>query len=343
MRFWKIIFFPFSWLYGLIMEIRNGCYSSGIFHSYKILGKSITIGNLSMGGTGKSPHTLYVWQLLKDEFPVSFLSRGYGRTTTGLIEVKKNNTADEVGDEPLMFKKRVSDTSCVVVSENRKNGIDYLREKSEDAVILLDDAFQHRKVQAGYSILLTDYSKPYYNDFVVPMGTLRECRKGRYRADCVIVTKCPNTLEEQTKQEIIQKLKVGNKPVFFSSIAYDPIKSFTNTQKSDFKKVLLVTGIANPTPILEHLSGIYEVELIRFKDHHNFEVKDLALIHEKFGTFVGNGDGIIVTTEKDFVRLSHPSFEELIKDYPWYYQPITINIDKEEQFITEIRKYVRAI
>ncbi len=343
MHFWRIIFFPFSFIYGLVMAIRNGFYSSGIFRSYKIPGKSIVIGNLSMGGTGKSPHTLYVWQLLKNEFPVSFLSRGYGRTTKGLIEVTVDSTADQVGDEPLMFKKRVDDTSCVVVSEDRKNGIDFLRQKEEKSVILLDDAFQHRKVQAGYSILLTDFSKPYYKDFVVPMGTLREWRKGRKRADCIIVTKCPEQLDENAKKTIIKKLRAASTPVFFSSIAYDSLISFSPTQKEMFKKVLLVTGIANPTPILAHLSTHYDVELIRFKDHHNFEAKDLALIHEKFGTFVTNGDGIIVTTEKDYVRLSQPDFQEVIKNYPWYYQPITIKLDKEEQFITEILKYVRAI
>jgi tetraacyldisaccharide 4'-kinase len=260
-----------------------------------------------------------------------------------LIEVTEDSTADQVGDEPLMFKKRVDNTSCVVVSENRKNGIDYLRQKDGKSIILLDDAFQHRKVQAGYSILLTDFSKPFYTDYVVPMGTLREWRKGSKRADCIIVTKCPYQLDEKAKSAIIKRLKADNKSVFFSTIIYDSLIGFSPTLKETFKKVLLVTGIANPTPIIEHLSAQYDMELIRFKDHHNFEAKDLALIHEKFGTFVTNGDGIIVTTEKDYVRLSQPDFQEVIKNYPWYYQPITIKLDKEEQFITEILKYVRAI
>lgn len=342
MNFWNIFLFPFAALYGLITKVRNYGYDQHFLKSYKIPGKSIVIGNLSMGGTGKSPHTLYIWKLLRDEFKVDFLSRGYGRKTKGLLEVSENHIGTEVGDEPLMFQKRVESKSIVVVSENRKKGVEYIRAKNKDSIILLDDAFQHRKVTAGYSILLTDYSRPFYEDFVVPAGTLRESRKGKKRADCIIVTKCPKDIQESEKQTIIKKIR-GNKPVFFSHIEYGNLTSFSSVQTSNFSKILLVTGIANPTPLYEFLSEQYQVELVRFKDHHNFSAKDIEIIHGKFTKFAPNEDGIIVTTEKDFVRLTQKEFEQAIQRYPWYYQPITIKLDKEEEFKNELLKYVRTI
>lgn len=324
------------------MAFRNSLYDLGLKKAHSINGKSIVIGNLSMGGTGKSPHSLYLWELLKDEFSVSFLSRGYGRKTKGLREVATTDTTEDVGDEPLMFKKRVGNNSVVVVSENRKNGVAYIREKAKNSVIILDDAYQHRKVKAGFSILLTDFNRPYYNDFVVPTGTLREFRCGKNRADCIIVTKCPQ-LSESEKNTIIKNLNAGTKNVYFSEIKYGELISFSNTKNEDFDNVLLVTGIANPTPLLEHLQANYHVELIRFKDHHQFEPNDITFIHEKFDTFAHNGKGVIITTEKDFVRLAHATFETAINNFPWYYQPIAIQLDREEDFKNKVLKYVRTI
>lgn len=343
MVFWKYILFPFSLLYASVMEIRNWLYDFQIFKSYKITGKSIVIGNLSMGGTGKSPHTLYLWEMLRADAELAFLSRGYGRKTKGLLEVTEHHSAEEVGDEPLMFKKRVHNESLVVVSEDRKQGVDCIRTKSKEAIILLDDAYQHRKVQAGYTVLLTEFSKPYFSDYVVPMGTLREWRKGKRRADCVIVTKCPTNLSEETKKQYIQKLAVANKSVYFSTMKYGTLTAFSATQNAKFDKVLLVTGIANPKPLEEYLLTQYQVETICFQDHYLFTEKDIQDIHQKFDTFAKDKKGIIVTTEKDYIRLSQHSLYERLKNYPWYYQPITIELDKEVQFKNEIKKYVRAI
>jgi tetraacyldisaccharide 4'-kinase len=343
MKIWKFLLFPFSFIYGFVMNIRNLLFDVHFFKSYEIPGKSITIGNLSMGGTGKSPHTLYLWKLLYEENTVSFLSRGYGRKTKGLIEVTDESNAETTGDEPLMFKKRAKNTALVVVSENRENGIKYIHFKNANSVILLDDAYQHRKVKAGFSILLTDFHQPFFSDYVVPMGNLREWRKGKDRANCIIVTKCPENVSLATKNNFLKQIKPTYQSVYFSSIKYDELISFSNEKISDFKNLLLVTGIADPTPLLHHLSKQYQVELIRFNDHHNFEIKDIESIHQKFDTFATDGKGIIVTTEKDFVRLSQPIFSDLIQQYPWYYQPITIIIDNEESFKKEIINYVRAI
>jgi tetraacyldisaccharide 4'-kinase len=341
MIFWKILFYPFSLLYGLITGMRNFFFNIGLFKSYAIPGKSITVGNLSMGGTGKTPHSLYLWELLKPTHEIAFLSRGYGRETSGLIEVDDEHNSSQVGDEPLMFKKIAKSDSLVVVSENRKNGVDYIRKKSKDAVIILDDAFQHRKVKAGLSILLTDYSLPYCADAILPIGSLREWKIGKNRADCLVVTKAPVDLPEEKRQKMKKRLAFKNENVFFSSIVYGDLIPFGKVQ-TDFKNVLLVTGIAQPKPLVEYLKQFYKVTSMPFPDHHEFTEQDINKILAKFDTFVAE-DTIIVTTEKDYVRLE-PLLTKVDKQYyPWYYQAISLKIDREEEFKTIIKKYVDTI
>lgn len=346
----RILLFPFSLLYGCVTAVRNFLYNSGIKESYPIPGKSIVIGNLSMGGTGKSPHTLYLWGLLKDKHPVAILSRGYGRKTKGLLEVLERHASDEVGDEPLMFKKRVDERSMVVVSERRKNGVNFIRSHRQNAVILLDDAFQHRKVKAGFSVLLTDYGKPYYSDCVVPAGTLREWKTGSKRADCIVVTKCPESLSGEEKQTIIRRLDPGvvmtssgekEQPVFFSRIVYGELVAF-GKKTAHYSHVLLVTGIANPNPLKEHLKRFCKVESLVFPDHHQFTGEDLIKIHTKFDTFTPQ-NSIIVTTEKDFVRLEPLLTASDLEKYPWNYQAITVEIDRKEEFNALINSYVDTI
>lgn len=336
----RILLFPFSFLYGCVTAIRNFLYNKGIKKSYAIPGKSIVIGNLSMGGTGKSPHTLYLWSMLKENHPVSILSRGYGRKTKGLLEVKDNNTSDEVGDEPLMFKKRVGERAQVVVSESRENGVKYIHASNQKSVVLLDDAYQHRKITAGFSILLTDYNNPFYSDCVVPAGTLREWRCGKKRANCVVVTKCPETISEKEKEKIKLKIASPDK-IFFSQIIYGDLIPF-GKEINNFDTILLVTGIANPLPLENYLKRFCKVESIIFSDHHQFTLADLEKIHAKFDTFTSQ-NAIIVTTEKDFVRLDTTLTEEAKQTYPWYYQSITVKIDREEEFNTLINNYVDTI
>lgn len=339
----RILLFPFSLIYGCVTAIRNFLYNKGIKKSYSIPGKSIVIGNLSMGGTGKSPHTLYLWNLLKQNHEVAILSRGYGRKTKGLIEVEQMHTSGEVGDEPLMFKKRVGTNSRVIVSESRKNGVDFIRSSNKSSVILLDDAFQHRKVKAGFSILLTDYNNPFYSDLVVPAGKLREWKCGKNRTDCIIVTKCPESLSESEKQSVVRRLNVGKnkKPVFFSRIVYGELIPF-GKEISEQTNILLVTGIANPKPLENHLKRFCKVESVIFSDHHQFTSADLTKIYAKFDTFTPQ-NSIIVTTEKDFVRLETVLTDSDKQKYPWYYQSITIKLEREEDFKTLIDNYVDTI
>lgn len=341
MKFLRVLLFPFSILYGTIGAIRNFLFDKGIKKSHEIPGKSIVVGNLSMGGTGKSPHTLYVWNLLKETNEVAILSRGYGRKTKGLFEVKTSSTSQQVGDEPLMFKKRTQEQASVVVAEQRKVGVDFIRQKSINSVIILDDAYQHRKVKAGFSVLLTDFNDPFYQDFVVPAGRLREFSSGKKRADCLVVTKCPPNLSVETKRNMRQKLGFKNENVFFSKIIYGDLVPFGKVE-NNFSKILLVTGIANPKPLEAYLNRFCKVELITFPDHHDFTNEDLLKIHTKFDTFTTE-PAIIVTTEKDFVRLDTLLTNEDKKRYPWYYQSISIDLDEKERFNALINNYVNTI
>lgn len=341
---WKIILFPFAFLFGLVTFVRNKCFDFGLLKSHKISGKSIVVGNLSVGGTGKSPHVLYLANLLASdstsECP-SILSRGYGRKTKGLLEVSEMESALNVGDEPLMFKKRMGSQAQVVVCEKRVDGVEYIRRTQPKSTIILDDAFQHRHVKAGFNILLTDFNRPYYDDFMLPMGFLREWRIGRFRSDCVVVTKCPSYLAERDKRHIRRRLKLGNKHIFFSSVQYADMISFGRTQER-YSKILLVTGIANPKPLENQLSQYGDTAILKFKDHHNFTREDIDAIHAKFDTFA-HEDSIIVTTEKDFVRLDSLLTADERQKYPWYFQSISIKIDEEEKFNALIKVYVDSI
>jgi len=343
-KYWKIIFFPIALIYGCVVWVRNLLYDKQLKRSYSIPGKSIVVGNLSMGGTGKSPHIVYLWNLLKNRHNVAILSRGYGRKTKGLIEVFPEHTAVDVGDEPLMFKRIAGEKAVVVVSENRKKGVDFIRAKHNQAIILFDDAFQHRRVVAGLSILLTDYHCPYYNDIIFPVGTLRECRKGANRAQIVIVSKCPAHLSHTEKQQIRKQLRhFSIEHIFFSHIAYGELRSFGQQEcvlpvHSSPERILLVAGIANPQPLLEYLTEFFVVETLFFPDHHNFSTIDIRSILNKFDSFA-SPPVAIVTTEKDFVRLKDVLSDNQTKDYPWYYQAIDITIDREKELNTLILEY----
>jgi tetraacyldisaccharide 4'-kinase len=323
------------------MSIRNLLFDLNILKHFEIPSKSIVIGNLSTGGTGKSPHVLYILSLINSTLPKVILSRGYGRKTKGYLIVKEDSSAIEVGDEPLMFKKRLKENVSVIVSEDRKDGILNFSGYEKDILYILDDAYQHRKVKAGFSILLTDYNSPFFNDFLLPAGNLREFRCGKNRSDCIIVTKCSSSLSSEERNNYFKKLRYKKKPIFFSKMLYGKLVCF-GRKSVLIEHVILVTGIANPKPLENWLKKFYSIEIVQFQDHHNFSMVDIDGIHQKIDIFA-NSNVAIVTTEKDFVRLDTIlSVEEKLK-YPWYYQPITVKIDEEEKFKTLINKYVDTI
>ena len=342
MNLFRYFLFPFSFLYYIITLIRNLFFDWGIITSQKLQEPSICIGNLSVGGSGKTPMTIYLTNLLKNDFQVQILSRGYGRKTSGYKEVTVDSTSDDVGDEPLLYKKRFKSEITVAVAEKRSLGAnELLKIQTKNSILLLDDAFQHRSVNAGFSILLTPFQQIFSSDFLLPVGNLREARCGANRADCIVITKCPESIESAHKNRIIECMQKYSKPIFFSSIEYGELISF-GAKRSSFETVLLVCGIAQPETLIIELRKKYKVKVLLFADHHNFDSSDIKEIHQKFNTFVGDGVAIL-TTEKDYVRLQTKLTADELETYPWYYLPIELKIENEDEFNFLIKKYVTAI
>jgi len=322
--------------------VRNKCYDFGIFQVYEIPKKSICVGNLSTGGTGKTPHVAYLVELLNDKIQTSILSRGYGRKTKGFILVNDNHTSIEVGDEPLFYHSLFNSKHHIAVCEKRKIGVQKIQILfPQNELIILDDAFQHRAVKAGFNILLTDFNFPFSKDAMLPTGNLREWKSGRNRADCVIVAKCTHALSQHEKSKWATELKIDSQKLFFSSINYGAIVPFGKVIENP-KSRLLITGIANPLPMIEYLNDSFQLQHIQFPDHHAFNAQDIQEIHQKFDTFVAENK-IILTTEKDYMRLKDLIPENILKKYPWYYLPIAVKMDEEEKFNDLINQYVRKI
>ena len=324
MNFLRKILFPLAFLYWLITFIRNWLYDKGIFKSHSFDIPIIAVGNLSVGGTGKTPQIEYLIRLLSENYKVAVLSRGYKRTTEGFILADEKATASSIGDEPFQFYSKFPNIQ-VAVDANRKNGIEnLLQHPNRPDVILLDDAYQHRKVKAGFYILLTAYDDLFCDDYILPFGNLREPSSGKKRADMIIVTKCPNDLSELAQQKIREKLKV-KQPVFFTTIQYDDYV-FGNESKLLVSEIqsetkVLVAGIAKPKLFFDFLKSEKDETLV-FPDHHHFSKQDCEQILAK-----ANGRKII-TTEKDFVRLNG-----LLPKAQLFYLPIksaflNTNIDK---------------
>lgn len=308
MKLLRFLLFPFAVLYDAITRIRNWFFNLGVLKSTSFDIPVIAVGNLSVGGTGKSPQIEYLIRLLKDDYKIAVLSRGYKRKTEGFQLVNDTHTAEDVGDEPLQFYKKFKNDITVAVDADRTNGIQQLLQNDiPPQVVLLDDAYQHRKVTASSYILLTKYNDLYVDDFVLPTGNLRESRRGAKRASVIVVTKCPEDLSKAAQEMIVRKLNPKSyQKVFFTTIAYDEdLKGTEELAISDLKdkEVLLVTGIANPKPLLKFLEE-KEVRFIHlnFPDHHNFTQQDISTIKKAFDELPSE-QKIILTTEKDYMRL----------------------------------------
>lgn len=330
----RYILFPVVPIYYLVTWLRNRFYDLGIFESKSYNLPLICVGNLSVGGTGKSPMIEYLIRLLKDEKHIATLSRGYKRNSTGYYLADENATAKTLGDEPFQFYKKFKNHIKVAVDADRQNGIQRLMQHEIcPEVILLDDAFQHRKVNAGLNILLSTYDNLYTHDWVLPTGNLREPRSGADRAQIIVVSKCPSNLNASEKGQIIKKIKPkDDQNVFFSSIQYDT-RVFSEVKSLNLDaldKFTLVTGIANPKPLLNHLkSQGLDFEHFNFPDHYNFTKKDIELFARR---------SVILTTEKDYVRLYQN--RELKNNL--YYLPIGVSIDENNRFDALIKDFTTA-
>ena len=354
MKIFRILLFPISILYGCIVFLRNKLYDWGVFSSKSFPIPIISVGNLTVGGTGKTPHIEYLIRLLKSEFYCATLSRGYGRKTKGYILSDTQSTVEEIGDEPLQFKKKFNGIR-VAVDENRVRGIQsILKEHPSLQTILLDDAFQHRAVKPGLSIVLTDFSKLFLYDHTVPTGSLREFKKGIHRADIIIVTKCPEILLPIERKRLLNEINpLPHQHVFFSYIRYGDLIPVSGEAKNPLSKefyfdrnfsIALLTGIANTKPLEFYLKDkVKNITHIKYADHHRFTKADIGSIQNIFNN-IASTNKIILTTEKDAMRLKSPEYAEIIKNIPLFYIPIEIefhNKDKSE-FNEQILHYVRT-
>ncbi|MCU0370582.1 MAG: tetraacyldisaccharide 4'-kinase [Bacteroidales bacterium] len=330
MIFIKILLFPFACLYGIAVGMRNKLFDWKVLPSKRYNIPIISVGNLSAGGTGKTPHTEYLVNLLKGKYKVAVLSRGYRRKTRGFIMVGQDHKQVEIGDEPMQYLKKFPDV-VLAVDENRRRGISkILSEKTDTELILLDDAFQHRYVKPGKSILLTDYHHLYVNDYLLPTGMLREGAKGARRADYIIVTKTPRVFSPITRRNLVKDLHPKqNQRLFYSYVDYDPpvpfkLCSYQKPAAPRYNYIVMVAGVANSYPFQEYLRGICnELTVINFHDHHQYTANDLEKISREYQSIISK-DKVIFTTEKDATRLDTEEFSSFLDVLPFYYVPIRI-------------------
>ncbi|MEO9953392.1 tetraacyldisaccharide 4'-kinase [Nonlabens sp.] len=294
----RLLLYPFSILYDGITSLRNYAFDKGVLEQREFDMPIIAVGNLSTGGTGKTPVIEYF--IKKNQgLKIGVLSRGYGRKTSGYIELDVNDTVEKVGDEPLQIKLKFKGLIVSAVCEKRVDGIDNLLKNHDLDLILLDDAYQHRHVKASHYVLLTSYGKLYKDDYLLPAGNLRESRSGANRAQTIVVTKCPLSISVEETLEIEKKLDLlPFQNLYFSYIAYDDFIYGNDVIKNlnDFKglEVTVVTGIANPAPFIEYLKKFITVDHLKYNDHHNFTNEEVEVIRSK---------EIVITTEKDYARL----------------------------------------
>ena len=354
------LLFPLTMWYAVGVRFRNLFYALGIKKQEAPHITTIGVGNLSTGGSGKTPHVEYLLRLLADRYPTAMLSRGYKRKSKGYLLDDGSHDPALLGDEPAMIARKFPQVQ-VAVCEKRVEGVRRLmtapknldnpensesQESSETPstpqLIILDDVFQHRAIKPSINILLTEYSHPYFNDHILPYGDLREFKKARFRANIVIVTKCPAKLNPIEKHNILRELKLQNyQRIFFSYLKYGDLQTLGGSNVSvDLRRadnILCITGIAHPEPLLAELRQYTKVQHLPFADHHDFTSGDIARIKETFATLPGSNN-LIITTEKDAIRLRGK-----IDSLPVYILPVTVAFHKEndKDFDTLIESSVR--
>lgn len=340
---------PISLIYSFVLFIRHKLYDCGILKSKSFDIPNICVGNLNLGGTGKTPHIEYLVRLLSKDYRTAVLSRGYGRNSKGYLLANESHCHYDIGDEPMQYFKKFKDIK-VAVDENRCEGIENLmKENDAPQIILLDDAYQHRKIKAGLNILLTDYYNLYSNNNLFPTGTLRDIKKAAHRADIIVITKSPNVITPYYKRDVEDSLKpLPHQKVFYSYIEYQDFVQLNEASKNidikETKTILLFCGIANTYSLEDYLKRKYNtITKLQFKDHHNYTEKDIEIVIEKYNSLIGKNKAI-VTTEKDAMRLMNSSLIDKFNDIPVFTIPIKIKFHKEdeERFNSEITNYINS-
>ncbi len=349
----KILLFPLALVYGTVIRIRNYLFDTGIIKSTYFRFPVISIGNLTVGGTGKTPHTEYLIRLLKDEYKIAVLSRGYKRKTKDFKIVEQLSDVSTAGDEPLQIKRKFKEI-IVVVDRDRVNGVREIMKRFPDTdIVLLDDAFQHRYIDPGFSILLIDFNRLITDDLLLPAGRLREHRSSVKRANIVLITKSPPGLSAIDMRIIFKKLPLlQNQHLFYTSLTYDdPVPVFGDSKggismerlEKESSNILLITGIAEPEPLVKYL-GKYNLNIchLKYQDHHAYSKADCKKIREKYLTLPEN-ERCLITTEKDFIRLKGNITEEDFPDKRIYYIRINVRFlnDHEGEFNKFIMNYVK--
>lgn len=347
----KILLFPLAVLYGIVTTVRNLLYDWKILKSKRFDVHTICVGNLAVGGTGKTPHVEYLIRLLKDQFQIATLSRGYKRKTTGFLIADANSTAQDIGDEPLQYKFKNPEL-IVSVDANRPNGVkNLLALENPPRVILLDDAFQHRALKCELNIVVSEYNHVYLRDHMLPAGNLREPKKGIKRADIIIISKVPDRVNAVDIRNLIKDIRpLSHQHLFFTWLKYGELRGLRNPEESIHTlddlfryRVVVFTGIGNPEPMVTYLKEYAaSVKHIQYPDHHMYTLQDIAGIRNVLDSIEG-GNKIVVTTEKDAMRLKDADLQDVVNTLPLFVLPIEVDFkDKEQEFNETIINYVRT-
>ena len=334
------ILLPLSFLYKLGIKCHHFLYSSGIKKQYTAALPTICVGNLSVGGTGKTPMVEKLISILKNEFSIAVISRGYHRKSKGLIIADKNTTVYDVGDEPYQYFSKYKNIQ-LAVAEKRIEAIQFFEQKGGVDVIILDDALQHLAILPGFTIMLTKYNNLFYKDYYLPAGELRDLKKNYKKANIIVITKCPETLTMSEADKIIHNIYPQSyQQIFFASLDYDDLKPLFEDQIIEVsKKIILVTGIAHAQSIVKYLKNNFElIHHFEFSDHHSFSVADIQNITSKWVQGCS-----IITTEKDATKLLQ--FKKELSDFPIFVLPVTHKIlfEKEKSFQEEINNYITRL
>lgn len=334
MRWYAFLLYPFALLYDLVTRVRNWFFDLGWLKSVSTSIPSIVVGNLSVGGTGKTPLVEYLTRKLQKQVKVATLSRGYGRKTKGFFKAGGQITPQDIGDEPFQIYQKFGNDIAVFVGEDRVEALEKIASETKvPELVILDDAFQHRYVNGDLNILLTTYQKPFSSDFILPMGRLRESRLGAKRADLIIVTKSPDGLSESEKRRLIGSIspyKRQETPVLFSSISYGEPKPLCNPSPF-FQKIILLTGLANDRALVEFVEEKYELlEVMRYPDHHDYSPADFDKIQAMFKQLESQNP-VVLTTEKDAVKVKSNAPKGFLEEIPIFVLPIEMSFSADDE------------
>lgn len=335
MPWYGIFLLPFALIFRVVTGIRNMLFENGLLKSERAPIPTLIVGNLSVGGTGKTPMVEFLVEHLQEHLSLATLSRGYGRKTKGFLEATPQTTPEQLGDEPFQIFKKFRGKVPVFVGEDRVEALQHIQRLNPNLdLVVLDDAYQHRKLRPDFAVLLTPFSTPFFKDYVLPAGRLRESRGGAKRAEIIVVTKCPIDLSEDQKSEYIKKIRRYSEPeskVYFSKIAYHQPYQVFGPLRESHEKAILVSGLADDKLFLKYCKEVFTVlEILSFPDHHDYQKNDAMDLARLFKKHEGENP-VLITTEKDAEKLKSLAKQGLLKEIPIFALPIRVQIEPNEK------------